>query len=362
MAACNRHPQEMLLSWQGPSSHPTEQSNRTKHPDPRLSSLRACWAARLSESFVKSFAQAKEAILSFEQSREPPLPWGTRKDRSATHRGTDNESVASERSLGHLQTGSKSPSWTPRLKHSQIFSLSLSVALGAIATHWPDRHVPRHSLDHLVIYCRGSAGCLLIWLRNKELRKAALKMPLKEAYLNQGGREQFQEPWSNPPAHPPGVLCLWGAACAQSWSEDTPLSGKAMGAPPLPPTPHSLRRHGHSTGSEGYRDSSDPGRAEDTGTKKGASFPRGKASSQSRSQMTSRGLRGPGRGAWNPQRLHRARDGQVQITDSRAWGVTGAPSKGWHLPDAHFRKMILATVWSGGGVKLEARRTLQKLF
>lgn len=68
-----------------------------------------------------------------------------------------------------------------------------------------------------------------------------------------------------------------------------------MGAPP-PTHTHSLHRHGHSTGSEGHRDSSDLGKAEDTGTKKEASFPRGKASSQSRSQRTRRVLSGPGRG------------------------------------------------------------------
>lgn len=199
-AACNQHPQEALLSWQGPSSCPTELSSRAEQADPGSAPSGCAGQPGSQNRFVKSSAQAKEAILPFKQSREPPLPSGTRKGRCATQRGTDNESVASEHSLGHFQTGSKSPSWTPRLKHSQVFS----------HRHPLTRHVPRHSLDHLVICFRGSAGRLVIWLRNKELRRAALEMPLKEAYLNQGAEDSLVNP-TRPPTRRP--LSLRGCVC-----------------------------------------------------------------------------------------------------------------------------------------------------
>lgn len=88
-------------------------------------------------------------------------------------------------------------------------------------------------------------------LRNQELRKTALKMPLKEASTRRQ-REAKTGPVSCGQTHlPPDFLCLQGTACAQTRGEEAPPSFVC----PL----HSC----HSTGSEDYRDSSDQGKAED---------------------------------------------------------------------------------------------------
>lgn len=224
MAACNQHPQEALLSWQGPSSCPTELSSRAEQADPGSAPSGCAGQPGSQNRFVKSSAQAKEAILPFKQSREPPLPSGTRKGRCATQRGTDNESVASEHSLGHFQTGSKSPSWTPRLKHSQVFSHRhpLTRQTCAQAQPRPPGHLlqgKRRSLSHLA--------------QEQRTEESSSGNAPKRGLFKPGGRGQPGQ--SHPPAHQ--ASSVFEGLRVPSHGVRTPPLWKGNGSPSPPPSP-----------------------------------------------------------------------------------------------------------------------------
>lgn len=74
--------------WQGSSLHPTEQRARFKHPDLNYSWLRACWAARLSESSCHVLCTNKRADSVLQAIQDTFV---TTRDEKSTHTGTENQ-------------------------------------------------------------------------------------------------------------------------------------------------------------------------------------------------------------------------------------------------------------------------------